>query len=334
MLYQIRQYFKDLAGQNKDGKLSTGQETAHILAHTVLGAATAAAGGNNALAGAISAGSAEAAAPLIGNYLYGEKDGSKLTAEQKETVTAITNLLGTATGAAVGNSTANAVQGSLNADSAVENNALETAWDVVNIGIGVSSLTYNISQGNYSSATLDAVGLIYDSVATAVPFLPAGASAAIKAKRAGNSVKQSIAIGQDVAKATKAANQAAKNSKNITSRASTTGTKIHRETGELLGESKGKAKKLSNSANSYFKGANKSTGLQPDLSWKGTGVWADLTTPKQWEIHIRKYNQTHGQGVPIIYKPGKGVVDRRMPSIGGTISGANTLNNYEGNKKK
>ncbi|WP_421522851.1 VENN motif pre-toxin domain-containing protein [Neisseria yangbaofengii] len=122
--YQIGQYFKELAQQNSDGKLTAKQETAHILAHTVLGAATAAAGDNNALAGAISAGSAEAAAPLIGNYLYGEKDGSKLTAEQKETVTAITNLLGTATGAAVGNSTANAVQGSLNADSAVENNGI------------------------------------------------------------------------------------------------------------------------------------------------------------------------------------------------------------------
>ncbi|WP_421522795.1 VENN motif pre-toxin domain-containing protein [Neisseria yangbaofengii] len=120
--YQIGQYFKELAQQNSDGKLTAKQETAHILAHAVLGAATAAAGDNNALAGTISAGSAEAAAPLIGNYLYGEKDGSKLTAEQKETVTAITNLLGTATGAAVGNTTANAAQGSLVAGSAVENN--------------------------------------------------------------------------------------------------------------------------------------------------------------------------------------------------------------------
>ncbi|WP_421522855.1 hemagglutinin repeat-containing protein [Neisseria yangbaofengii] len=120
--YQIGQHFKELAKQNSDGNLTAKQETAHILAHMVLGAATAAAGDNNALAGAISAGSAEAAAPLIGSYLYGEKDGNKLTAEQKETVTAITNLLGTATGAAVGNTTANAVQGSLNAQGAVENN--------------------------------------------------------------------------------------------------------------------------------------------------------------------------------------------------------------------
>ncbi|WP_421522780.1 VENN motif pre-toxin domain-containing protein [Neisseria yangbaofengii] len=120
--YQIGQHFKELAKQNSDGKLTGKQETAHILAHAVLGAATAAAGDNNALAGAISAGSAEAAAPLIGNYLYGEKDGSKLTAEQKETVTAITSLLGAATGATVGNSATNAVQGSLNVQGAVENN--------------------------------------------------------------------------------------------------------------------------------------------------------------------------------------------------------------------
>lgn len=43
-----------------------GQEVAHILAHAVLGAAVSAVGGNNALAGGLSAGSAEAAAPVIG----------------------------------------------------------------------------------------------------------------------------------------------------------------------------------------------------------------------------------------------------------------------------
>ena len=111
--YEIGQQFKK---HNAEGT------PAHILAHAVLGAAVAAAGDNNALAGAISAGGAEAAAPIISNYLYNEQDGSKLTAEQKETVTAITNLLGTATGAAIGNSATNAAQGSLNTQSAVENN--------------------------------------------------------------------------------------------------------------------------------------------------------------------------------------------------------------------
>ncbi|WII93638.1 hemagglutinin repeat-containing protein [Kingella negevensis] len=120
--YAIGQHFKDLASQNANGELTTSQETAHVLAHAVLGAAVAAAGDNNALAGALSAGGAEAAAPYISKWLYNKEKGSDLTAEEKETVTAITNLLGTATGAAVGNSATDAAQGSLNAQIAVENN--------------------------------------------------------------------------------------------------------------------------------------------------------------------------------------------------------------------
>ena len=120
--YQIGQYFKELAANNRDGQLSAGQEAAHILAHTVWGAAVAHAGGNNALAGALAAGGPEAAAPIISHYLYQERDGSRLSAEQKETVTAITSLIGTAAGAALGNTPADAAQGSLNAKNAVENN--------------------------------------------------------------------------------------------------------------------------------------------------------------------------------------------------------------------
>ena len=104
--YKIGQYFKS---KNTEGS------SAHLLAHAVLGAAVAAAGDNNALAGAINAGGAEAAVPVISNWLYGEIDRSALTAEQKETVSAITNLLGAATGATIGNSSKNATQGSLNA---------------------------------------------------------------------------------------------------------------------------------------------------------------------------------------------------------------------------
>ena len=113
--YEIGQQFKK---HNAEGT------PAHILAHAVLGAAVAAAGDNNALAGALSAGGAEAAAPYISKWLYGKDKGSDLTAEEGETVTAITNLLGTATGAVIGDTTANAAQGSLNAQSAVENNEL------------------------------------------------------------------------------------------------------------------------------------------------------------------------------------------------------------------
>ena len=72
----------------------------------------------------MSAGGAEAAAPYISKWLYNKEKGSDLTAEEKETVSAITNLLGTVTGAAVGNSATDAAQGSLNAQNAVRNNWL------------------------------------------------------------------------------------------------------------------------------------------------------------------------------------------------------------------
>lgn len=85
--YAIGQHFKDLAGQNANGKLTASQETAHVLAHAVLGAAVAAVGDNNALAGALSAGGSEAAAPYISKWLYGKEKGSDLTAEEKETET-------------------------------------------------------------------------------------------------------------------------------------------------------------------------------------------------------------------------------------------------------
>ena len=106
--YKIGQYFKS----KNTGRLICPYL---ILVHAVLGAAVAAAGNNNALAGAINAGGAEAAVPVISNWLYGEIDGSALIAEQKETVSAITNLLEAATGAAIDNSSTNATQGSLNA---------------------------------------------------------------------------------------------------------------------------------------------------------------------------------------------------------------------------
>ena len=120
--YQIGQYFKGLAQENPDGRLTAGQETAHILAHGVLGAAVSAAGGSDALTGALASGGAEAAAPVIGRWLYGKGDGGSLSAEEKETVSAITRILGTTAGAAVGNSAADAVRGGMVADGAVGNN--------------------------------------------------------------------------------------------------------------------------------------------------------------------------------------------------------------------
>ena len=111
--YVIGQEFKR---RNAEGSLG------HLLAHATLGGLTAAAGGNDPLAGALSSGGAEAAARYISG-LFGQTDGSRLSTEQKETVTAIAGLIGTAAGAALGNTPADVAQGSLNAKNAVENNS-------------------------------------------------------------------------------------------------------------------------------------------------------------------------------------------------------------------
>lgn len=61
--------------------------------------------------------------------------------------------------------------------------AIETVWDAVNVGLGVASLISNVKRGNYVSAAVDAVGVVLDSAATAVPFVPGGAGTLIKAGR-------------------------------------------------------------------------------------------------------------------------------------------------------
>ncbi|HCA5285602.1 TPA: hemagglutinin repeat-containing protein [Acinetobacter nosocomialis] len=118
--YKIGQYFKEQANNNANGQLTSGQEAAHILAHTVLGAAVAAAGGNNALTAGLSAGGAEAAAPVLSSFLYG-KDAKDLTADQKSTISSIVGLAGSAVGATTGD-IGSTVQSGQVAQNAVEDN--------------------------------------------------------------------------------------------------------------------------------------------------------------------------------------------------------------------
>ena len=56
---------------------------------------------------------------------------------------------------------------------------LETWWDAINVGVGIASFIANVRQGNAGAAAVDAVGVVADSFATAVPFLPGGAGAII-----------------------------------------------------------------------------------------------------------------------------------------------------------
>ncbi|SQH97607.1 VENN motif pre-toxin domain-containing protein [Haemophilus haemolyticus] len=309
----------------------------NLTAHALWGAVEAYAGNRNVAAGAAGAAGGEVAAHFLASTLY-NKSPEKLSEEEKRTVSSLSQVAAGIAGGSLSDSSDGAIIAAKTAKDAVENNALtpETVWDVANLTIGGASLAYNIEEGNYGMAVLDGVGLLYDGFATVMPFLPAGASSVLKAYRAGNSVKQSVAIGSDVAKTANAAHQAAKNSQNLVGNARAVGSKIHRDTGRRIGEVSGKPSKLSNNANSYFISANKATGKQPDLSWKGTNTWGDLTTSGQWNSHVKKYESSFGStSIPIIYERGNGVINLpKMKSGAGTIinvpSGAYEY--YQGDK--
>lgn len=196
-------------------------------------------------------------------------------------------------------------------------NVVETVWDVANIGLGVYSLQDNIKKGNLGWAALDTAGLVYDVAATAVPFLPAGASAGLKAARAGNTVARSVNAGLDVARVAEQTHQTAKTFDAVSTvpwQAALDGTQIHRQVASQVGDS------LHYFDATYMAGgANRVTGPQPDMI--GTGIWADITTARQWPGHLDTY-QNFGSGIPIIYERGVGVVNstRLLPGAGAGLS--------------
>ncbi|MDN5620665.1 MAG: VENN motif pre-toxin domain-containing protein [Psychrobacter sp.] len=122
---KIGTYFKANEAINSidGGNRSEQGSAAHILAQGILGAAISYATGNDAVTGGISAGSGEATAPLLSQFLYGTKDSSKLNAEQKDTISAITSALGAGIGLTTG-SASNAVNAAETSKVAVEDNYL------------------------------------------------------------------------------------------------------------------------------------------------------------------------------------------------------------------
>jgi RHS repeat-associated protein len=82
--------------------------------------------------------------------------------------------------------------------------AIETVWDAANLAMDVASFASNVAAGNVGGAALDAVGLVYDAVATAVPLLPGGAGTIIKAARAADKVADAVQAADNVTDAAKA----------------------------------------------------------------------------------------------------------------------------------
>lgn len=79
---------------------------------------------------------------------------------------------------------------------------VETAWDLVNVGIGLRSFGANVSEGNWGGAALDAVGVVVDGLAVATP-LPGGVGTAIHMARAADAVVDAGRVADTAATAAK-----------------------------------------------------------------------------------------------------------------------------------
>ncbi len=108
--------------------LSEDDVAGKAIAHAILGGAVAALQGNSAVAGAAGAAAGELAAKAIAGVLYPDvKDLSKLTEEQKQTVSALATISAGMAGGLAGDSTAGAAAGAGAGKNAAENNALSVA---------------------------------------------------------------------------------------------------------------------------------------------------------------------------------------------------------------
>ena len=194
---------------------------------------------------------------------------------------------------------------------------VETAWDLINVGMGAYSLYDNIKGGKWGWAAIDAIGLIYDSAAAVVPVLPAGASAYLKATRAGISsgvkiykagqsghkLADSYNAGKDIAKIVK---QTDKIARKLPDGALPKGQaqKLGKELHDKLHETPG----MSKSYESRFKVKNNKE-PNPDMSWKNMkDVVGDVTTQGALKSHKKKYDKMR-TFIPVVYERGKGVVN-------------------------
>ncbi|MGY6228826.1 hemagglutinin repeat-containing protein [Enterobacter asburiae] len=97
---------------------------AKAIAHAILGGVTAALQGNSAAAGAVGAASGELIATAIARQFYPDTDPSKLTEEQKQTVSTLASVSAGIAGGIAGGNTAGAAAGASAGKNSVENNAL------------------------------------------------------------------------------------------------------------------------------------------------------------------------------------------------------------------
>ncbi|MCK7049925.1 hemagglutinin repeat-containing protein [Enterobacter roggenkampii] len=100
---------------------------AKSIAHAILGGVTAALQGNSAAAGAVGAASGELIATAIAKQFYPDTDPSKLTEEQKQTVSTLASVSAGIAGGIAGGNTAGAAAGASAGKNTVENNFLSAS---------------------------------------------------------------------------------------------------------------------------------------------------------------------------------------------------------------
>ncbi|WP_205965062.1 VENN motif pre-toxin domain-containing protein, partial [Rahnella sp. Larv3_ips] len=106
--------------QTSSGPKDEVNVTANLMAHALLGAITAQANGNGALAGA----SGAVVGEYIAQQLYPGVNRSDLSEEQKQIISTLSTLSAGLAGGISGDSSANAIAGAQAGKNAVENNAL------------------------------------------------------------------------------------------------------------------------------------------------------------------------------------------------------------------
>lgn len=183
----------------------------------------------------------------------------------------------------------------------------------------ISNITISENGTYYGEAIFDAIGIAYDTIATLIPFLPGGASAALKAGRATKSFSTAYNTGVDFTKiAQHVDNFASKYTADAFSSSAVYGTKLHKYVSESLYSSYNRY-----STNFYdFRALSQTKRGGPDFINKNNKIWMDITTPSSWGAHELKYTSGYGFGIGITYTRGVGVNSSRLTTGAGYLSGA------------
>lgn len=80
-----------------------------------------------------------------------------------------------------------------------DGNYAESLWDAASLSVGITSMVSNLADGNFSDAGIDAIGVVADGVAIAIPIVPGGAGMAITASRGAESTVNAVKLEKQLA---------------------------------------------------------------------------------------------------------------------------------------